>query len=299
MIKKILTFFRKLNDIQFQIDLLKQSLGRIENRQINGLNKDENNEFKVYSQSGEDGIIQWIINKINITNKYFIEFGVENYLESNTRFLALNNYWEGLVIDGSIENINYIKNDPIYWRCKIKAVHSFITAENINEIFIQNNIPDKIGILSIDVDGNDYWIFNAIENINADIIIIEYNSHFKSTKQLTIPYNPSFTRSGAHFSKIYYGASISALNNLANSKGYKLVASNRSGNNLFFVREELMENFKELSIEDAYKEINFRECHNEQNELFYPTFNESLDLIKDLDLVDLESNSLVKVKTIC
>ena len=92
---------KKLTSIQ-------QALGRIETRQNNILDsKDLNDyEFKVSSQWGEDGIIQHLINKIEIKNKVFFEFGVENYTESNTRFLLHNNNWKGLVIDGSVENIS-------------------------------------------------------------------------------------------------------------------------------------------------------------------------------------------------
>lgn len=299
MIKKIFNLLRNLNEINFQIDQIKQSLGRIENRQINGPIKDENAEFKVFSQSGEDGIIQFIINTIGIQNNFFVEFGVENYIESNTRFLALNNFWAGLIIDGSKRNIEFIKNDPIYWRCRIDACNAFITAENINQILISNKVPKNIGLLSIDVDGNDYWILKAITDISADILVVEYNSFFGVDRQLTIPYNPHFRRDEAHYSKIYYGASIKAINSLANSKGYKLVASNRAGNNLFFVREELMSNLKELPIEQAYKEINYRECHDENNNLAYLTFKESIKHIEDLELLDLETNSLIKIKTLC
>ena len=109
MLTKIKNYFRKFNILLEKIDFISESLGRIENRQVQSLlksNPQTNLEFKIYSQSGEDGIIQWLINKIDIKNKTFIEFGVENYLESNTRFLLLNNYWSGLIIDGDIENIN-------------------------------------------------------------------------------------------------------------------------------------------------------------------------------------------------
>ena len=89
-------------------------------------------EFQVFSQRGEDGVIQYIINKIEIPNKVFVEFGVETYTESNTRFLLMNNNWSGLIIDGSKKNINFIKRDFIYWKYDITALESFITKDNIN-----------------------------------------------------------------------------------------------------------------------------------------------------------------------
>src|SRR4051794_40305958 len=76
-------------------------------------------EFSVFSQFGDDGIVQYLIHHLKIQPQTFIEFGVENYTESNTRFLLINNQWRGLVIDGSKENVDYIKNDTIYWKYKL------------------------------------------------------------------------------------------------------------------------------------------------------------------------------------
>ena len=299
MIKKIINYLRVIRKLETRLNYIQESLGRIETRQIlQPGSKITDAEFKVYSQSGEDGIIQFIINNINVSNKTFIEFGVENYLESNTRFLALNNYWSGLIIDGDIENINFIKKDPIYWRCNIKAECSFITKENINQIFIDNGLTGDVGILSVDIDGNDYWVWKAINSVNPAIIIAEYNSFFGPTKKVTVPYNPSFVRANAHFSKIYYGASIAALTSLANERGYKLVASNLAGNNIFFVREDLMVNLNEISIEKAFRRINFREAHNERGELVFQEFDKAKELIADLRIFDIEKNEEVLVKSI-
>lgn len=300
MIKKVKNFLKSLQALTGKIDDIQQSLGRIEARQlIPSVNQDPANyEFKVFSQSGEDGIIQYLISKVNIHNKKFIEFGVENYLESNTRFLALNNYWSGLVIDGDRENIDFIKRDPIYWRCNIKAECSFITKDNINDIFIKNGITGEIGLLSVDIDGNDYWVWEAINSVNPAIIVAEYNSFFGSEKQITIPYDPDFVRSEAHFSKIYYGASIAALTGLANKRGYKLVAGNRSGNNVFYVREDLMNGLKEITNIQAYRPINFREAHNIKGELIYTTFDKAKELIYDLKVYDIQKNQEITVKSL-
>ena len=111
-------------------------------------------EFSVFSQWGDDGIIQYLIHTIGITNKTFIEFGVENYREANTRFLLINNNWKGLVIDGSEKNIQYIKNDAISWNYSLNAVAKFITKENLNSLIENNGFKGEIGILHIDVDGD-------------------------------------------------------------------------------------------------------------------------------------------------
>ena len=301
MVKKVIKLIRNIQQLNHTLDYIQQSLGRIEIRQLYPINNStqlSSNEFKVYSQSGEDGIIQYLINNIQISDKRFIEFGVENYLESNTRFLAINNYWSGLVIDGNRENIEFIKNDPIYWRCNIKAEHSFITKENINEIFTRNGMIGDIGLLSIDIDGNDYWVWEAIKIVNPAIVVAEYNSFFGKEEEVTVPYDPSFVRTSAHFSKIFYGASIAALTSLANRKGYKLAASNQSGNNVFYVREDLMGDLNEMAIKDAYKPIKFREVHNAQGDLTFLSFDEARKVIGELNVYNIKTEREVTVNSL-
>ena len=135
-------------------------------------------EFKVFSQWGDDGIIQYLVNQLDIPVKNFIEFGVEDYTEANTRFLLLNNNWSGLVMDCSEENVAYIKNDDIYWKHDLTAICAFVTAENINKTISEAGFTGEIGLLHIDVDGNDYWIWKAIDIVSPIIAIIEYNSLF-------------------------------------------------------------------------------------------------------------------------
>jgi hypothetical protein len=175
-------------------------------------------EFQVFSQRGEDGIIQYIINQLEIPNRIFIEFGVENYTESNTRFLLMNNHWEGLVIDGSKENIKFIKEDFIYWKYDITAYHAFITRDNINELIKNYTDIQDIGLLSVDVDGNDYWIWEAIEVVNPRVVVCEYNSAFGSSKNVSVPYAEDFERTKAHYSNLYFGASLGAFCYLAEKK---------------------------------------------------------------------------------
>jgi len=300
MIKKIFKFLKGLQQLSVKLNYIQESLGRIEARQIkyNSNTGISECEFKVYSQSGEDGIIQFLINNVNVENKKFIEFGIENYLESNTRFLALNNYWSGLIIDGDQANIDYIKKDPIYWRCQLTAVRSFITKDNINELITTNGFGGDIGILSVDIDGNDYWVFESINTVNAAIIIAEYNSFFGPTANITIPYDPNFVRTDAHYSLIYYGASITALTKLAQKKGYSLVATNWGGNNVFYVRNDLVGNLRILSASEAYKRSNYREVHDESGKLSYLPFELAQKTIFGMDVFDLDDNQIKKLSTV-
>lgn len=294
-IKKYISMFKCLFE---QIDNIQRSIGRIESRQMLQVIPEQicDCEFKVYSQTGEDGIIQFLINKVSVNKNNFIEFGVQNYTESNTRFLLQNNNWSGLVIDGSRDNINYIKNDPIYWRYNLKAECAFIDCDNINNLIRNNGISGDIGLLSVDIDGNDYWVWDAINCINPSIVVCEYNSIFGPTAKVTIPYDKKFIRTNAHYSNLYYGASISALADLAELKGYSLVCSNRAGNNVFFVRNDLVGELATYKPEEAYVKSQFRESRDPKGNLTFLDFGQRLELIKDLVVHDLSSGKDIKIK---
>ena len=295
LIKKILRLYHSPKEILVRINYIQQALGRIEAR-LNENKKDiTQTEFKVYSQWGEDGIIQYLINNIEIPNKIFIEFGVENYTESNTRFLLQNNNWSGLVIDGSQSNIEYIKKDPIYWKYNLKAEAAFIDKDNINALIKKNGIQGDIGILSVDIDGNDYWVWESIDSISPRIVICEYNSHFGNTHKISTPYDKSFFRTKEHFSNIYYGASISAFEFLGKKKGYSLVGSNSAGNNVFFVRDDLITGIKTYSAKEAYQRANFREARDINGNLTYNSHVDNLAIISEEYVVDVETMKPIKV----
>ncbi|MFM6473036.1 MAG: hypothetical protein ACKPGH_05935 [Dolichospermum sp.] len=270
---------------------LQETLGRIEARQLETLNSKSirDNEFRAFSQWGEDGIIQFLIRNVPINRKIFVEFGVQNYTESNTRFLLINNNWSGLVIDGGSEEISYIKNDPIYWQYNLKAVNSFITKDNINQIISDNGIQGEIGLLSVDIDGNDYWVWQAIDCINPAIVISEYNFRFGANKAVTVPYDASFVRSKAHYSNIYYGASLKALCILADKKGYAFVGCNSAGNNAFFVRKDLKPDaINEITVQEGYVKGQFRESRDEKGNLLYLSLEEEQNILNSLPLVEIE-----------
>ena len=200
-------------------------------------------EFQVFSQWGEDGIIDWLIHALPSIPKIFIEFGVENYQEANTRYLLFNRNWRGLIIDGSEEYMRSVYNEDIHWKYDITPVNCFITKDNINDIFIGSGFSGEIGILSIDIDGNDYWIWDAINAVNPVVVICEYSSVFGDIHPVSIPYDPSFVRHKAHYSGQYAGASIKALIYLSEMKGYTFVGTNSNGVNAFFVRNDYFSEF--------------------------------------------------------
>lgn len=252
-------------------------------------------EFRVFSQYGEDGIIQYLVNRMRLP-KTFVEFGVENYLESNTRFLLINNNWKGIVMDSSRSNIRFIRKDPISWRHDITAVQAFITRENINRL-LQEHIGDtQLGLLSIDIDGNDYWIWKAIDRVYPAIVVCEFNNVFGGRFAVTIPYDHAFRRRKAHHSDLYFGASLQALYDLAIDKGYVLAGINSAGMNAFFIRKDLADPFVNYSPEQIFVDSCIRESRDKKGRLNFLTGADRLLAIRDLPIYDTREERLMMVR---
>lgn len=252
-------------------------------------------EFKVFSQWGEDGIIQYLIYKIEIPNKTFIEFGVQDYTESNTRFLLINDNWSGLVIDSAKSNISFIKGDDIYWRHDLKAVHSFITRDNINQLIAQNIKEKDIGLLVIDIDGNDYWVWKAIDAVKPRIVVCEYNGIFGCEHFITIPYDEKFSRGKKHYSNLCFGVSLPALCFLAEEKGYVFVGCNSNGNNAFFVRKDICP-LPLVSFKKGFVMSKFRESRNPINKLTFLGGADRIKAIYDMEVFDVKSGKNILIR---
>jgi hypothetical protein len=299
-VDQILYLLIRLHQSQNRIDAAMHLSARLlidRIRQHGILDNIQDAEFKVYSQFGDDGIIQYLIHTIDIpdTCRAFVEFGVENYLESNTRFLLFNDNWSGLVMDGSRENIQFVKQDVISWRHELTAACAFIDRDNINRLITESGYGGEIGILSVDVDGNDYWIWDAISAVNPIVVIAEYNSTFGAAKAITIPYDPLFVRHRAHYSGLYFGCSIAAYCLLAEKKGYAFVGSNSQGNNAYFVRKDKLGRLPSLSPQKGYVRSRFRESVDEQGRLTYLSFPQRIQAIGGMPVIDLASGATVTV----
>lgn len=280
---------RLLDEIVARLDRLQQAVGRLEARQVAAMDADElhANEFQVYSQWGEDGILQHLIRRVPIERRLFVEIGVETYVEANTRFLAEHNNWAGLLLEADAVQVAAIRSNRIYWAANLKAVTAFVTCENVNDLLAEQGLDGDIGLLSIDVDGNDYWLWEAITAVNPRIVVCEYNSFLGSERPLVVPYAADFRRSVAHYSWLYYGASLPALAYLADRKGYHLAGTNSAGNNAFFVRRDVGQNVPERSVAESFTTARFREAHDEAGNLTYPEYAEGQALIGDLPVWDV------------
>jgi hypothetical protein len=194
---------------------------------------------KMFSQNDEDGIIIEIFRRIGTTNKTFIEFGCGDGIENNSYALLFQD-WNGLWIDGSPKNISKIRKGlpKTMASGQLKVVESFITKDNINEL-ISAHISDKeIDLLSVDIDGNDYFVWDAITCVSPRVLIMEYNAKFAPPVRYCMDYDPKhmwdYTDHG--------GVSLKFIEEKAAAKSYSLVGCSLSGANAFFIRNDLLEN---------------------------------------------------------
>lgn len=246
--------------------------------------KMRNRESQVFSQNGEDGLLLYILSLIGISNKTFVEFGMETGRECNLANLAINFGWNGLFMDGSKKNIAGAKN---YYKAinhregnRVNIQHCFVTKENINESIEIFGVAGEIDVLSIDIDGNDYWLWQAIDCINPRVVIIEYNASFGPERSVSVEYDSTFSRYQKHKSGWYHGASLSAFTKLGKQKGYRLVCADSYGCNAFFVRSDI--------VKEPLKEMTAKEA-------FYPQpkrgkiakLEQQFELISHLDFIDI------------
>jgi hypothetical protein len=250
-------------------------------------------EFTVFSQFGDDGIIQWLVSHLEFPSRTFVEFGVENYRESNTRFLMMNDNWSGLVMDGSESNVAQIVNSEYFWKHELSAKAAFIDQDNINALLAAHSPGRDIGILHIDVDGNDYWIWKAIDAISPIVVILEYNSVFGVERAITVPYDPAFHRTAKHHSNLYFGASIRAHHQLSAAKGYSFIGCNSAGNNAYFVRNDrLNDSVRATSLESGYVRSRFRESRDPNGALTYLAGDDRIEAIRGMPVYNVDTDQI-------
>ncbi|MBI3096101.1 MAG: hypothetical protein HYY97_14635 [Rhodocyclales bacterium] len=244
-------------------------------------------ELRAFSQWGEDGIIDWLLERLPGIPETFVEFGVEDYLEANTRLLLLLRNWRGLVMDGSEAHIANIQAQEIYWRHDLTARCAFIDKDNINQLIASTGIKGEIGLLSVDIDGNDYWVWQAIDVIDPVLVVCEYNAVLGDVHRISVPYQADFQRTRAHHSNLYFGASLPAMIHLGERKGYRFVGTNSNGCNAFFVRQD-----HAAAIVGALDQIRsypsrFREARDANGQLTYARGASRADAIRHLPVSDL------------
>jgi hypothetical protein len=194
-----------------------------------------NHERRVFSQNGEDGIIDEIFRRIGTTNRFAVEFGIGDGSECCTRRLFLEQGWGGLLIEGS-EPWARAAGQAFAGR-GVQVVHSFITLDSILGIFAGASVPRELDLLVVDIDGNDYWILGRILSAyRPRAFVVEYNGRWVPPIEWVMPYDARHNWDGT----VYFGASLASFAKLAGAHSYSLVGCDRNGVNAFFVRDDLL-----------------------------------------------------------
>jgi hypothetical protein len=188
--------------------------------------------FRLLSQNQEDGMLLTLFQQIGTTSKRFVEIG-SGATGGNAAMLAGEFGWTGLLVEGDRGKVEYAgRRFP-----RTTAVCAWVTPESVNQILEQHGYTGEVDLLSIDLDGNDYWVWQALTSCTPRVVVLEYNSMFGPERAVSVPYEPSFNRRDHRF--CYYGASLTALSRLSARKGYRLVAVEPTGINAFFLRHDV------------------------------------------------------------
>jgi hypothetical protein len=203
-------------------------------------------EKKVYSQNGEDGVLEKIFDLINPTNKFFVEFGCGNGSECNTRYLRQFHGFDGLLLDSNYES-----------NLTLNLHKEFITKDNINILFQKYNVPLEFDLLSIDIDGNDFYVWNSLIEYTPRVVVIEYNAAHLPDEDKVILYDEKFRWDRTN----YFGASILAYYRLGGKKGYSLVYAENSGVNIFFIRDDILLNLSHKFVNMNDVKVIYKRAH--------------------------------------
>ena len=258
-------------------------------------------EVKIFSQNGEDGIINYLVNKLKLDSKNFVEIGVGNYRESNTRFLYNKYHPKGLIIDYIGDMRKKVKPFVNLWKGDLRICNKQINSENILDT-LNNSCDYEIDIFSIDIDSIDYWIIEKLNRNISKIFVAEYNPVFGSKLEVTVPNISGFERNKYHYSYLCYGMSLKALINLMDKKGYYFIGTNLQKINAFFISKEFKkeEFFKNIEIKslDNYTNSNIRDSRDRNNNLSYLSGDKKFKEIEECEVINLEENKseLVQLK---
>jgi hypothetical protein len=214
-------------------------------------------ELKVFSQNGEDGVLLRLFSDIGTTDRRFVEFGSNDGIECNTHNLSVQWGWSGLLLEADHQLVATARR--FYTReleaevSRVKIRQAFVQPRNIDRLITEAGLTDEIDLLSIDIDSNDYWVWQAITAVRPRVVVVEYNASFGPSWSATMPFTEHFDRFDTHRSGYYFGASLGALAALGSSKGYRLIGCESRGVNAFFLRDDIADDrYPELKPEEAW-----------------------------------------------
>jgi hypothetical protein len=249
VIRKRRLLYYHIIDLSKKLDTLDHRLGKIEKLQQAAIHQNLMSqeryrdpkrlflyEHQVHSQHGEDGIIAEIFRRTGTTGKTFLEVGVGDGFENNTAYL-LTQGWTGCWVEGDRWGVRLIRDNRgrLLSDGTLKLLELFVTMENIAPAIKAATVPEDLDLLSIDLDQNTYWIWSALADIRARVVVVGYNPAFPPSVDWKVEYNPQPRWDGS----FYYGASLKAFELLGRRLGYCLVGCDLTGTNAFFVKQEL------------------------------------------------------------
>ena len=247
-------------------------------------------DFKIFSQNGEDGIIDYLLHSLKIDKPKFIEIGVGDYTECNTRFLFERCSPKGLIIDCLKDLEKKISKNIKLWRADLTILEKMISPDNINVILKKFNFHNKVDLFSLDIDGIDYWVLKELPKNFSKIAVIEFNSNFGYKKEISVPLIKNFDRTKYHYSNLCYGASLKAIINLMKKKGFVFIGTNLHRVNAFFVQKKLL---KKINLNLNSKNLknntdsNIRESRDKKNKLTYLTSKKKIKIIGNCKVIDV------------
>jgi hypothetical protein len=254
---------------------------------------------RIFSQWNEDLILLGIVDELDLesSQRTFIEFGVEDFFESNCRFLLEGRNWRGFVLDGSRANIERLVRSDLYWKHDLKAETAFVTCENIQKILEGSGFGLQPGVLSIDLDGIDFWVLEKLEAYRPVIYVVEFNAVLGLDRTISVPYKADFQRTAAHHSNLYWGASLPAYVRLLKERGYSLVRVNDAFSNAFFVRADFLpKSLPEIGLDDlAGRTSQYRESRDSKGKLSFLAGHERYEALRGLPVINTETGESEKL----
>jgi hypothetical protein len=260
-------------------------------------------EVKIFSQNGEDGILDYLLYKLNLTpnSTNFIEIGVGDYREANTRFIYTLYHPKGVIVD-CIEKMNLnVKKNVNLWKGDLRICNTKVTSDNIEKI-LSEHCDFNIDIFSIDIDSVDYWIIKKLKKNISKIFVAEFNPVFGSKLKVTVPNIDGFERNKYHYSNLCYGMSLRALIDIMKEKNYYFLGTNLQKMNAFFISNDYKKSefFENIIVSDLknYVDSNIRDSRDKNYNLNYLSGDNKLKEIEDCEVINLENENhqLVKIK---
>lgn len=193
----------------------------------------------IYSQGAEEAMLDRVFELIQPRRRFCVEFGAGDGLRnSNTARLVRDAGWSGVMIEASDYRFGKLRE---HYRdaTNVRIVQATVQPETVERVFAESDVPADLDLMSIDIDGNDYWVWRAIERYRPQVVVIEYNPYYAPPERWVMKHNPEHAWDGS----TYYGASLESLYHLGTQKGYELICCDRQGNNAFFVESSLYARF--------------------------------------------------------